>query len=212
MSAQWNGALTWSGNARLAPAANAEAVTRATAPACPATTICPGPLKFAQDTISPCAASSQIRSSGARSRPRIAAIAPTPAGTASCMNRPRARTVRTASARLKVEAATCAAYSPSEWPAAAWGDGPPRARKARYAAIATTRIAGCVVSVRASSSSVPAKQVALSARPRASSASAKTAAAAGSFARSLPMPEYCAPWPGKIAANGFTSAPRSPPT
>jgi hypothetical protein len=58
-----------------------------------------------------CAQMSLMR---AAPRPRMAAIAPSPAGTAACMNCPRERTVRTASAKLKVPAATCAEYSPSE--------------------------------------------------------------------------------------------------
>ena len=44
-------------------------------------------------------------------------MAPTPTGTASCMYLPRLRTVRTASAKVIVPAATCAEYSPRLWPA-----------------------------------------------------------------------------------------------
>ena len=54
-------------------------------------------------------------------RARIAAIAPTPTGTASCIYLPRLRTVRTASAKLMLPAATCAEYSPSECPATKLG-------------------------------------------------------------------------------------------
>jgi hypothetical protein len=42
----------------------------------------------------------------------MAAIAPSPTGTASCMYRPRRFTVRSASAKDSVPAATCAEYSP----------------------------------------------------------------------------------------------------
>ena len=52
-----------------------------------------------------------------RMTPRIAAIAPTPCGTACCMYCPRLRTRRTASAKSSEPAATSAEYSPSEWPA-----------------------------------------------------------------------------------------------
>ncbi len=41
-------------------------------------------------------------------------MAPSPTGTASCMYRPRRRTVRSASANVIVPAATWAEYSPSE--------------------------------------------------------------------------------------------------
>ena len=44
-------------------------------------------------------------------------MAPTPTGTASCMYLPRLRTVRTASAKFRVPAATWAEYSPRLWPA-----------------------------------------------------------------------------------------------
>ena len=42
----------------------------------------------------------------------IAAIAPRPSGTASCMKRPRACTVRTATSKLMAPLATNAVYSP----------------------------------------------------------------------------------------------------
>src|SRR5206468_6272412 len=57
MSAQWNGAETVRGMARLAPRAVQAAEARATAAAVPAITVCSGELKFAGDTTSPCAAS-----------------------------------------------------------------------------------------------------------------------------------------------------------
>ena len=60
----------------------------------------------------------QVASMSGRLRPRMAAMAPWPGATADCMNWPRARTVRTASAKEKEWAATWAEYSPSEWPAA----------------------------------------------------------------------------------------------
>ena len=50
--------------------------------------------------------------------PRTAAIAPSPTGTASCINRPRRRTIRTASGKARAPEATRALYSPRLWPAA----------------------------------------------------------------------------------------------
>ena len=59
ISAQWNGALTGSGIARLAPSAFARSMARATAAFDPAMTTWPGAFMFAGLTTSPCAASSQ---------------------------------------------------------------------------------------------------------------------------------------------------------
>ena len=53
-------------------------------------------------------------------------MAPVPTGTASCMYRPRRRTMRTASAKAKVPAATCAEYSPRLCPATICGAHPAR--------------------------------------------------------------------------------------
>src|SRR5262249_22878714 len=97
MSAQWNGADTGSGTARFAPFALHSSLARATARAWPAITTCPGELMFAGETTSPFAAAAQASSTAGRSSPRIAAIAPSPTGTASCMYCPRRRTVATAS-------------------------------------------------------------------------------------------------------------------
>ena len=47
----------------------------------------------------------------------IAAIAPSPTGTAACMALPRMRSSRAVSASENVPAAASAEYSPSEWPA-----------------------------------------------------------------------------------------------
>src|SRR5688572_604110 len=131
----------------------------------------------------------------------MAAIAPTPAGTASCMKVPRLRTRRTASAKERAPAATHAEYSPSECPAAKpapssrSGDSE---RSASRAAIECVRIAGCVLAVDRSSSSGPSKQSRVSSNPRAASASSKTARAAGEPSKSArPIPTNCAPWPGK---------------
>src|SRR5580704_9752352 len=62
-------------------------------------------------------------------------------------------------------------------------------------------MAGCVLAVSFSSSSVPSKQILEMEKPRALSASSKTARAEGYFsASSLPMPGYCEAWPGNTNA------------
>ncbi len=119
-------------------------------------------------------------------------MAPTPAGTASCMSSPRRRTRRTASAKARAPAATLAEYSPSECPAAT--DAPSkrsgnRSARSRHAATEWVRMAGCVLAVAFSSSSGPSKQSREREKPRTASASSKTARAAGEASQSdLPIP------------------------
>jgi len=108
-------------------------------------------------------------------------MAPTPAGTASCMHDPRWRTARTASASSSAPAATSAEYSPSEWPARRSGLSPVRARSASCIATETVRMAGWVLRVSLSSSSGPSKISRLSFSPSAASAASKTARASGHF-------------------------------
>src|SRR5580700_1097468 len=130
----------------------------------------------------------------------MAAMAPTPAGTASCMYMPRLRTSWTASQNFKPPAATRAEYSPRLWPATKSG-ARPRSARTRYTATEQVRMAGCVLAVSFNSSSVPAKQILEIEKPRALSASSKTARAAGYFsASSLPMPGYCEACPGNTNA------------
>ena len=76
----------------------------------------------------------QAFSIAARSRPRIAAMAPSPTGTASCMYSPGARTVVAASRRVRLPAATRAEYSPRLCPATKSAT-TPRAARARWAAM-----------------------------------------------------------------------------
>ena len=52
------------------------------------------------------------RATTSSSAPRIAAMLPVPTGTASCISRPRSRTIETASGNPSVPAATLAEYSP----------------------------------------------------------------------------------------------------
>jgi hypothetical protein len=115
-----NGAETGSGSARLAPRPSAPRRPASTPALLPAITVCFGSLKLAASTTSPLggAARTACRTASA-SRPRMAAIAPCPTGTASCMAWARRRTSGRASASVSAPAATSALYSPSEWPATA---------------------------------------------------------------------------------------------
>ncbi|MNI57952.1 hypothetical protein D3C73_1130400 [compost metagenome] len=117
ISSQWDGTLTGSGMARLAPRALQPSMARSTAALAPAMTTWPGELKFTALTTSPCAASAQAASTSASSSPRMAAMPPCPAGTASCISWPRRSTSFTASPRLRLPAATSALYSPRLCPA-----------------------------------------------------------------------------------------------
>ena len=117
ISSQWKGAETGSGTARRTPRVLATAMARSIPSFVPAMTICPGALMFATETISPCAASSQMARASSTLGPISAAMPPLPTGTASCMNRPRARTSLAASAGVRPPAPTMALYSPSECPA-----------------------------------------------------------------------------------------------
>ena len=96
---------------------------------------------FATSTTSPWAASRQISSTTGSSNPRMAAIAPVPTGTASCMNSPRRRTRLTASAKRRAPATTRAAYSPTLCPPTTAGT-TPRSASARAPATLTVSTAG----------------------------------------------------------------------
>ena len=112
-------------------------IARSTASVCPAITICPPPLSSRRLTTSRAGAASRHdgRAPSSADSPMIAAIAPTPAGTASCMNLPRRCTSRTASRSRSAPAATSAEYSPSEWPATTTGRSRRAPRSTRSAAI-----------------------------------------------------------------------------
>src|SRR6202045_2334200 len=138
-----------------------------------------------------------MSATSAGASPRIAAMAPSPAGTASCMYRPRSRTSFTAVAKSSPPAATSAEYSPKLCPATKSGVIPCLSR-ARYAAVDTVRMAGCVFSVCFSASSEPSKQSCEIENPSAASASSNTARDSGNVsARLRPMHGYCEACPGK---------------
>ena len=190
MSGLWNGALTGSFIILRQPRALRISMAASTASAWPAMTIWPGPLKLAGTTTRPVWvwAVRQAASTSAALTPRMAAMAPTPTGTATCMARPRSRTVATAAPKVRAPAATRALYSPREWPATKSGLGR-RAPKARTTMVLWVRMAGWVCSVSFSWSSGPWAISAERGNPRTSSASWSTAWAAGSAAaRSTPMP------------------------
>src|SRR6266849_577020 len=186
--------------ARFAPACEASSTARFTAPACPEITVWSGEFRFAAAQISLPAARLHTSATTAGDRPIIAAIAPTPAGTASCMYVPRFRTSCTASANFSAPAATSAEYSPRLCPATKSGARPFSA-STRYTATEQVKIAGCVFAVSLRSSSVPSKHILEIEKPSALSASLKTAFAAGYFsASSLPIPGYCEACPGNTKA------------
>src|SRR5437762_10975993 len=113
---------------------------------------------------------------------------------------PRLRTNCTASANFSAPAATSAEYSPRLCPATKSGTRPFSA-STRNTATEQVKIAGCVLAVSLSSSSVPSKQIFEIEKPKALSASSKTALADGYFpASSLPMPWYCEACPGNTNA------------
>ncbi|MNY20563.1 hypothetical protein D3C86_1540490 [compost metagenome] len=117
ISAEWKGAETGSMMARLAPFSEAIAAAFSTAALPPEITSWPPPLSLAIWQTPRMPASSQIADTASCSSPMIAAIAPSPTGTAACMALPRIRRRRAVSATEKVPAAQSAEYSPSEWPA-----------------------------------------------------------------------------------------------
>src|SRR6266545_1390526 len=160
-------------------------------------TIWAAELTFATPTTSSPAASPQIASMAGRSSPITAAMDPTPTGTASCMNWPRLRTRRMASASGRAPAITRAEYSPRLWPAVRSGVNP-RSAQAAAAATLVARSAGCVLAVSWSSASGPSKHSRAISNPSASLASAYTAfAAADVSAKARPIPTAWEPCPGQ---------------
>ena len=203
ISAQWNGALTASGIARFAPSAFARSPARAHRVRVARDHDLPGRVQVRRRHDLPPSAPprAQARATPSASSPRIAAIAPSPTGTASCMYRPRRRTVRRASAKDSVPAATCAEYSPRLWPAA--NDGAHAARldepRDRDAHREDRRLR---VLRQLQPSSGPSKHSALSGSPSAASASANAVAADRERVgeRRAPCPTFCAPCPGNTNA------------
>src|ERR1700688_880586 len=186
--------------ARFAPACEASSTARLTASASPEITVWSGEFKFAGAQTWPWAARLQTSVTTAGESPMIAAMAPWPAGTVSCIWRRRLRPSRTAPPNFSERAATSAEYSPRLWPATKSGASP-FSSSTRYVAIEQVKIAGCVFAVSFRSSSEPSKHIFEMENPSALSASSKTALADGYIsASSLPMPGYCEACPGKTNA------------
>src|SRR3989449_512295 len=216
ISEQWNGALTGRSTLLRPPRSAARATARSTAGRSPAMTICCAEFTLATSTTCPCAASRVTASTASSGRPMMAAMAPVPTGTASCMNSPRLRTTLIASRKRIAPATTSAEYSPRLWPAASAGRRP-RSAQAAAAATLAVRTAGCVLAVSASSLSGPSNITRRRSKPRAALASSKTARAPAEASwNALPMPTDCEPWPGKrnaiidVRSSRFRSFHRSP--
>ena len=122
ISAQWNGALTASGIARLAPSAFARSLAGATASACPAITTCPGAFRLAGETTRPPERRHRFLRTRARRRPRPGQESPPsrlrrPEPPPACSDRgggPCARHPR----RITYRPPRAPQYSPRLWPAA----------------------------------------------------------------------------------------------
>ena len=177
----WNGALTFSITALRAPRALAAATALSTYSAMPEMTTCPGELKFAAWHSSFGATSRHTATMSAGSSPMTAAIAPTPSGADSCIQRPRLFTRSTASRNARTPEATRAVYSPRLCPAPQAGEGFTSSSfsRARSAATLVVMMAGCVLAVSLRVSSGPSKIRRARCWDRASSASSKTALAEG---------------------------------
>ena len=190
INGEWEGALTGRRIA-LAPFSLARSTALVTAPAWPDITIWPGQLKLAGTTTSPFEASLQSSSTLSFSIPKIAAIPPVPAGTASSIYLPLAFTRQTASLKLKTSAATRAVYSPRECPARSEGFKGVSEEMTLIAAMLAVNIAGWVLYVSFRSASGPLKQREPIFRPRASSASSKVSFATLKLSKKVfPIPTY----------------------
>ena len=156
----------------------------------------------------------------------MAAMAPAPAGTASCMNRPRAATSWAATGNANAPAQTRAVYSPKLWPANRAGLAPPCCSQTRHTATPAVNRAGWVFSVWFSAASGPLRHKGQSSKPRPSEASAKVSSTAGNrAAKSANIPTDWEPCPGNTharwslmslfclrgAGRGVRAAPGPPP-
>src|SRR5450631_495861 len=208
MRLQCDGALIGSITARLAPMRLAIAMARSTAPRCPATTTCPGELRLAGSTTSPCDASAHTAAKASSASPRIAAIPPVPSGTASCIAWARKRTNVSASSKRIEFAATSALYSPRLWPASHDGIDPERSCHARQQATPATSITGCVLMVWLSASAGPSRTIVQRSTPRIAFASRNVFSTRGMSEKPCIMPTDWEPWPGKTIASDMGSIPQ----
>ena len=136
----------------------------------------------------------------------MAAIAPMPAGTASCIACARKRTSGTASRNASAPDATSAVYSPRLCPATTAGRGAPVASQARQTAIPAVSMTGWVLVVSASASPGPSVTSAHRSSPSAALASSKVARTSGCSSQPAIMPIDCEPCPGNTTAILFIVA------
>src|SRR5437867_13124825 len=120
---------------------------------------------------------------------------PVPAGAASAIALPRSTTAWMTCGASTDPAADSAAYSPTEWPAAATGS-MPRGRSRVVSAAPTKHSAGCAFWVRRSSSSPAVVRSRRRSTPVADAHRSQSAEISSSSRSSVPMPGCCEPWPG----------------
>ena len=167
----------------LPPRAAASVAARATAPACPAMTICPGALKFAGATTSPCARLGAERRDAVgveahdRRHRALARAAPPPASPGRAA-RHEAHGVLERRARPRRRARCTRRASGPRRSAAAASSGD-RSRSAATSADARRHERGCVFAVSVSSSIGPSKHSVESGSPSAASARVEHAARRG---------------------------------
>ncbi len=158
----WAAMLTARGIILRAPPASAARMAASMPILSPEITTWPGQLSLATWAMPPlsAAARAQISANFSSSSPKTAAIRPGDSWPACFISRPRSRTRRSPSSRLRAPAATRAVYSPMLWPAMNWGRGrdPPTLSAARKAAMLAAIKAGWALTVSVNRSSGPLKQ------------------------------------------------------
>ena len=200
MSGLWNAPDVARRDERFPAAAHA-ASARSTASGVPATTICPGQLKFAGTSTSPSAHSSQSACTASSSAFSSALIAPGCAAAASAMSSERAFTSANVASSASMPDTASALIWPSEKPSTAAGS-TPRAMSVRATATDSAASAGCANRVSFSfSASAPVTRSATS-KPNTSDAHSKVSRTSGRSMRSAPMPGFCEPWPESMST-GF---------
>ena len=206
ISGEWNGAETGSGSARLAPAALSSSQALST-PALRAGDH--GLLRIVEvgrldDLAGRSRAAAQPSRTAAASSPRIAAIAPVPTGTASCIAcGAKAHQRQRVGERQIAPAATSAVYSPSEWPATTAGASRVSRQPGAIAGDAGGQHhrLGVGRSGRAAPSG-PRGSAGRRLRRAPSEASSSVCRTAALSPQASSMPTDCEPWPGKTNANG----------
>ena len=190
--AEWN-ACEVCRSLAATPSASSCVRKRSISSAGPATTLAVGPLSAASE-----------RPAGKRACTwtadrRTESIDP---GGKACIKAPRSATRRAASFICMTPASTAATNSPTLWPTNATGV-TCSAISCRASAYSRTNVAGCVTDVGASAvmstENMRSRRSKGSTSPKAARHSSNAARNTGSAAyRALPIPAYCAPWPGNM--------------